>query len=95
MADRELRLKARARLVAQVRQEELNCWLCGLPIDLALPPTHRRSSTVDEIIPRSLSVDPKRAALDRSNVRHCHRDCNSRRGNRMVVPLPTRRSREW
>lgn len=78
--------------------EEPNCWLCGGPIDLRLPRGHAMSSTVDEVIPRSLHPRGARyAALDRSNCRHAHRACNSRRGNGVSVPFVRRvvRSREW
>lgn len=93
-SDRELRTEARRRLVQQVRAEEPNCWLCGLPIDLTLDPrTHPMGSTVDEINHRSRSIDPQRAATTRSNLRHAHRTCNSERGNRLETDNPT--SRQW
>jgi 5-methylcytosine-specific restriction endonuclease McrA len=94
MAAPELSGRPRRRLVAQVRMEEPNCWLCGYPIDLTLPPSHFMSSTVDEVIPRSRSVDRRRAALDRANCRHAHRLCNSQRGNSMTFKAPIR-SRQW
>lgn len=84
----------RKRLVAQVRLEEPNCWLCGYPIDLELPTNHPMGSTVDEIIPRSRAADKRRAALTRSNCRHAHRRCNSARGNRLPGEL-VRQSRAW
>jgi 5-methylcytosine-specific restriction endonuclease McrA len=90
----ELTGRPRRRLVAQVRREEPDCWLCGYPINLALPATHPMSSTVDEVIPRSRAVDPYRAALTRSNCRHAHRTCNSARGNRLPAERP-RHSRDW
>ena len=71
----------RRRMIAQVRREEPCCWLCGWPIDLRLPVNHPMSSTVDEVVPRSLSADPKRAATTRENLRHAHMRCNSSRGN--------------
>ncbi len=86
--------RPRRRLVAQVRMEEPNCWLCGYRINLALPRTHPMSSTVDEVVPRSRAADPHRAALDRANCRHAHRRCNSSRGNRMTF-VPPIRSRVW
>lgn len=83
----------RRRLKAQVRREEPNCWLCGYPVDLTLPPNHPMSSTIDEVIPRSRSVDRRRAALDRGNTRHAHRRCNSEKGDSLVTE--ERHSREW
>lgn len=80
--------------MAQVRREEPNCYLCGLPIDLTLNAmTHPMGSTVDEVIPCSRSVDPKRAALDRGNLRHAHRSCNSEKGDRLTTEEHT--SRAW
>ena len=81
-------------MVARVRNEEPNCWFCGLPIDLALDAqTHPLGSTVDETIPRSRAADPGRAALTRSNLHHMHRRCNSEKGDRLVIE--EKRSREW
>ena len=92
-ASPELKGRPRRRLLAQVRREEPNCWLCGYPIDVTLPQTDRWSSTVDEVVPRSLSLDPRRAALDRANCRHAHRVCNSRRG--ITLAQSQRQSRAW
>lgn len=89
----ELYGRQRRRLKAQLRREEANCWLCGYPIDDSLPSTHPMSRTVDEVIPRSRSVDPKRSALDRSNCRAAHRRCNSEKGDRLVGE--ERHSRDW
>lgn len=90
----ELQGRPRRRILNQVRREEPNCWICGNPIDMTLnPQTHPLGSTIDEIVPRSRSVDPRRAALDRGNLHHAHRACNSERGNRLTEPLPT--SRDW
>jgi len=90
----ELQGRPRRRLLAQVRREEPNCWICGHPIDLTLNrQTHPMGSTVDEIIPRSRSIDPRRAALTRTNLRHSHRACNTERGNRITQDNPT--SRVW
>lgn len=91
----ELSGRPRRRLVARVRREEPAYWICGHAIDVSLPQTSPWSSTVDEVIPRSLSLDPKRAALDRSNCRHAHRRCNAIRGSALVAATPTRQSRAW
>jgi len=90
----ELHGRVRRELCERVRREEPNCWLCGLPIDLSLNrQTHPMGSTVDEIIPRSRAADARRAATTRSNVHHCHRSCNTERGNDLVTE--TRTSRDW
>jgi hypothetical protein len=75
--------RPRRRLQAQVRAEEPNCHLCGLPIDLTLDPMiHPLSSCVDEITPRSQGGDP----LDRNNTRHAHRICNEYRATHPITP---------
>lgn len=90
----ELHGRDRRRLIAQVRREEPNCWLCGYPVDLALnAQTHPMGSTVDEIIPRSKSADKMQAARTRSNVHHAHRSCNDSKGDQLVTE--ERLSREW
>lgn len=94
MAVPELSGKPRLRLIAQVRREEPNCWWCGYPVDLTLDAKrHPMGSTVDETVPRSKSVDPRRAALDRANTHHMHRVCNSEKGNDLVTEART--SRDW
>lgn len=86
--------RPRRAMIARVRREQPNCHLCGLPIDLTLDAkTHPMGSTIDEVIPRSRSVDPKRSALTYSNLRHAHRRCNSQRGSDLVTE--TRSSRDW
>lgn len=90
----ELDGRPRRRLMARVRREQPNCWLCGLPIDLSLNAmTDPMGSTIDEVVPRSRSADKKRAALTYSNLRHAHRLCNSERGADMVTE--ERSSRDW
>lgn len=84
----------RRRLKARVAREESNCWICGYPIDPRLDPkTDPMGRTVDEVIPRSRSVDPQRAALDRGNTRASHRKCNSEKGDRIITEERT--SRDW
>ena len=94
----ELGGRPRTRVKAQVRREEPNCWLCGLPIDLSLPRmgrAHPMSSVIDEVIPRSKHpLGAYFAAHDRANLRHAHRDCNGRRGNRTEFKLSPR-SQVW
>jgi 5-methylcytosine-specific restriction endonuclease McrA len=86
-----LKGRPRRRLLAQVRAEEPDCWLCGKWIDQSLPHNHPRASTVDEIIPRSHGG----SATDRANCRHAHRDCNTRRGNRPPQALERKTTRRW
>lgn len=63
------------RLRAQVLAEEPNCWLCGDPIDLSLPPQHPMAGQGDHVVP----LEDGGAALDRDNVRAAHRTCNIHR----------------
>lgn len=93
--------RPRRRVNEQVRREEPNCWLCGKPIDLSLPrwpKPHPMSSTIDEVIPRSLHpLGARYAALDRANCRHAHWICNVSRGNGTKRPRVAKviRSRVW
>jgi hypothetical protein len=97
----ELKGRPRRTLCAQVRMEEPHCWFCHLPIDLTLPRwpnPHPMSSVIHEVIPRSLHpMGPKYAALDRSNCRHAHRQCNGQWGNgtRVKRAVGVVRSRVW
>jgi 5-methylcytosine-specific restriction endonuclease McrA len=102
MAALELLGRPRRRVCEQVRREEPNCWRCGLPIDLSLPRSgrvqHPMSSSIDEVTPRSLHpLGPRYAALDRSNLHHAHRRCNSSRGNgtRVKRAVVIMRSQVW
>ena len=78
----------------RVLTEESDCWLCGQPVDVTLPPFLPDSPEVDEVIPVSLGGDP----LDRNNCRLSHRLCNVRRGNgtKQAKPIAEiKRVREW
>lgn len=90
-------------LVRQVRREDGICWLCGQPIDRALPyrdpvtgQVNPMSWTLDHILP--LDNYP-RLALVRSNCKAAHHRCNSARGKRLPTrPKPTaplRTTRAW
>ena len=67
----------RNRVVARVKAEETDCWLCGEPVDKTLPPHLPDSPEVDEVLPVSKGGDP----YDRANCRLAHRKCNRLRGN--------------
>lgn len=79
----------------RVLAEEDDCWICGRPVDKALPPCLAGSPEVDEIVPVSLGGDP----LDRDNCRLSHRLCNVRRGNgtrlKQAGTSQLRRVRAW
>lgn len=63
------------------------CWLCGLPIDLALPRTHPQGFTVDHVVPRS-----KGGTDVLSNLRPAHWICNVRRQDKPGRPHAQRRA---
>lgn len=74
--------RPRRRLVAQVRAEESTCGICLGDIDMSLDPqTHPLGSTVHEWLP----LHRGGSALDRSNVCHAHRCCNSIAGERPIT----------
>jgi 5-methylcytosine-specific restriction endonuclease McrA len=67
------------RLCAQVYAEETHCWLCHQYVDMTLPHNHKRSRSVDHVVELHQGGDP----LDRRNLRLAHRDCNTRKSNRL------------
>lgn len=76
-----------ARLAPLVVSEYgATCWLCGKPIDLALPRTHRLGLTLDHVIARVNG-----GTNELANLRPAHSECNKRRGARSV--RKTRRMR--
>ncbi|HEU4751521.1 MAG TPA: HNH endonuclease signature motif containing protein [Armatimonadota bacterium] len=78
------------RAQSQVRATCTTCWLCGQPINMALPPNDRMSFTVDHVIPLDQGGDPTSLA----NLRPAHRACNSSKGKKLERQ-PSRRSRVW
>lgn len=81
-----------ARIRARLKAEGSHiCWLCGSPIDLDLPQTHRMSWTLDHVIPLSIRPD---LWGEPSNHREAHRTCNSSRGRGQPNP-PVAGSRRW
>lgn len=86
---------ARNRVIAAVRREESECWLCGKPVDRTLPPWLPASPEVDEIVPVAFGGDP----FDRANCRLAHRACNRARADRLrrarSVVEPVSTGRTW
>lgn len=73
------------RLQAWVFATQTHCWICGNPVDKALPHldpqtglVNRQSKSLDHVVP--CSVRPE-LALDRNNARLAHFGCNSSRGD--------------
>jgi 5-methylcytosine-specific restriction endonuclease McrA len=65
-----------------------HCHICGGPVDLTLPGTHRDGPTVDHLTPRSRGG----RVYDPGNVALAHQHCNARRRNDELAP---RHSRRW
>jgi 5-methylcytosine-specific restriction endonuclease McrA len=85
------------KLSARLRKElPPYCWICSEEIDLTLHRNHKKSWTLDHLVPLSAGGDP----YDESNLRPAHRDCNSRRGTKAEAepkkrgPKP-KQSRAW
>ena len=56
------------------------CWICGMPIDPALPAGHPLCFELDELVPVSKGGSP----VDMRNVAGSHRCCNQWRSDRSV-----------
>ena len=70
------------------------CLLCGTPMRLDLPGTHRDGPTLEHVVPVSRGGHP----YDRRNLSASHLRCNSARGNRLLSELRTtteQPSRDW
>lgn len=78
----------RRALVRRVKAMGLPCWICGMPIDPALPAGHPLSFELDELVPVSKGGSP----TDPANVAGAHRCCNQWRGNRSVAQVDAVRS---
>lgn len=69
------------------------CFLCGKPIDMTLPGTHRYGPTVGHVIPVKRGGHP----TDPRNQGSAHLICNLRQGSKLVSELPRTEqpSRDW
>lgn len=92
MAYDKIHSKAWRRIRAKVLEKGQPCYICGHPIDIALPQQHPLSATVDHIIPRSLAPH---LALEISNLRAAHKRCNSRKGKKLRHDQVTNTTRMW
>lgn len=86
----------RRQVIARVKAEETDCWLCGEPVDKTLTMAwgeHSKRCTNPECagcVPHPMraevdEVTPRSKGgdpLDRNNCRLSHRICNQRKGNR-------------
>ena len=74
------------------------CGICGRPVDKTLPAYHPLAPELDEIIPVARGGSP----YDLDNLQLVHRECNIRKGAKMVgdvdvkkIENPTPLSRGW
>lgn len=70
----------RRALVRRVKAMGMPCWICGMPIDAALPAGHPLSFELDELVPVSKGGSP----TDPANVAGVHRLCNQWRSNKSM-----------
>lgn len=91
--------KLRAEFRATCQTEARACWLCGQPIDYAIPWKDPLTGYVnddafelDHLYPRSTHPD---FAEDPGNFRAAHRGCNRKRSNKLQVGSLGRVSRAW
>ena len=68
------------------------CWLCGKPIDYALPAGHPDAWNLDHAWP--VSTHPE-LAEDPANFRPSHADCNERRGDKAPFIALGTPSEDW
>jgi 5-methylcytosine-specific restriction endonuclease McrA len=65
------------RLRSVIRRDGLACWICGRPVDLALPcDTDDRAASLDHVIPQASS-----GGHELGNLRLAHKRCNQVRGS--------------
>lgn len=72
----------RRSLKRRMRAQGLPCWLCGYPIDYALPSNHRHGFVVDE----EETIRDGGSPTDPRNTHPAHRCCNAWRGAKPVTP---------
>jgi 5-methylcytosine-specific restriction endonuclease McrA len=80
------------RIQAQVFATETHCALCLEWVDQSLHHNHDKARSVHHIESPSDRPD---LALERSNLRLAHRDCNWRAGQGGAPPTPRPPSRPW
>lgn len=81
MAQRERSTTWRRRVARERRRLEHDptlavCWLCGDPIDMALPVDHDRAFSLDHVVPVVRGGDEAHG-----EARPAHRQCNSQRSD--------------
>lgn len=97
MASSELSTVAWRRARAAVLARESVCYLCGAPVDKALPGSSPMGPTVDHMVARASGG----SLYDLSNLHLAHQICNSRKGKQPLAIFrysEARRqehSREW
>lgn len=97
MASKDLGTAAWRRARAAVLARESICYLCGKPVDKALPGSSPMGPTVDHTEARSAGG----SLYDPSNLHLAHQICNSRKNSMQLATyrykeaLKQEHSREW
>ena len=88
--DEEPSGRERQRLLQIVAPPGSACHLCGRLIVHGLRRWHPLGPSMDHLLPRS-----RGGTWELHNLAAAHYGCNSARGNKLLEPKPTRRSRRW
>ncbi|MGI8682060.1 MAG: HNH endonuclease [Mycobacteriales bacterium] len=83
VADTSRNTRRLQRIKANQRARRLPCWLCGQPIDYALPAGHTDAFSYDHA--KAWKLHPE-LREDPDNGRSAHKRCNSSRGLRDPAP---------
>lgn len=97
MTDSFIHSSAWRRIAAEVKANESICYLCGRPVDKALPVSSPYSAAVDHVTARSSGGSEE----DMSNLHLVHKICNSQKSDltlseyRFRQASKAQHSREW
>lgn len=84
------------RMVRELKRDGVHvCWICGVPIDMALHHNDKWSWTLDHVLPKHTYPC---LSLDSTNHREAHRTCNSAKGVKGIVypkRNSSRNSEQW
>ena len=65
---------------AVFERDDFICKICGYPIDMTLAAPHRKSASIDHVVPLA-----RGGKHEMSNVQAAHFGCNARKGARVQV----------
>lgn len=75
-----------------LRKRRHPCYICGLPIDYTAPKGEPLSFTADHVLPIATHRDK---ALDPTNIKAAHFQCNNRKQDGPAAPEIGTTSRSW